>query len=259
MPPSDAFATKLSRQGRLCRQAVNVEVSVPEHPPSLVTARADHSRFVQRIRRRYSAEALLLAPGLPGADSMAQTLSALNARGHALPAALRVLRQLVLERLATLDIEAQASMGDVTQTMTTLAEMALEAALQAAELEAEQRHGPPLNAQGQRVALWIVGMGKLGARELNVSSDIDLVYVYEEDGHTVGGAGGRHALSFHEYFSFLAKRLFTLIGETTEDGFVFRMDLALRPNGNSGPRWSAWRCSKPISRPRAASGNVLPG
>src|SRR6476619_6777494 len=74
-------------------------------------------------------------------------------------------------------------------------------------------------------------MGKLGARELNVSSDIDLVYVYEEDGATDGAA----PISAHEYFSHLARSLYTLIGETTGDGFVFRVDLALRPNGNSGP------------------------
>jgi glutamine synthetase adenylyltransferase len=57
------------------------------------------------------------------------------------------------------------------------------------------------------VDLWIVGMGKLGARELNVSSDIDLIYVYEDDGHTAGGADGQRAVSFHEYFSYVAKRL----------------------------------------------------
>ena len=74
-------------------------------------------------------------------------------------------------------------------------------------------------------------MGKLGARELNVSSDIDLIYVYEDDGHTAGA----RPVSFHEYFGFVAKRLYALIGETTDDGIVFRVDLALRPNGNSGP------------------------
>ena len=78
-------------------------------------------------------------------------------------------------------------------------------------------------------------MGKLGARELNVSSDIDLIYVYDEDGETAGNAQGIGKISVQEYFSRAVKALFTLIGETTEHGFVFRMDLALRPNGNSGP------------------------
>jgi glutamate-ammonia-ligase adenylyltransferase len=115
--------------------------------------------------------------------------------------------------------------------MTHLAEATLEIALAAATVEADERHGPPLNAQGQRIDFWIVGMGKLGARELNVSSDIDLIYVYEDEGQTAG----TRPVSAHEYFSHVAKLLFGLIGETGDDGFVFRVDLALRPNGNSGP------------------------
>ena len=78
-------------------------------------------------------------------------------------------------------------------------------------------------------------MGKLGARELNVSSDIDLVYVYDQDGETAGGEGGRGRISNHEYFTKAVKAIYGLIGEVTEHGFVFRVDLMLRPNGNSGP------------------------
>ncbi|MBI5907117.1 MAG: bifunctional [glutamate--ammonia ligase]-adenylyl-L-tyrosine phosphorylase/[glutamate--ammonia-ligase] adenylyltransferase, partial [Burkholderiales bacterium] len=83
--------------------------------------------------------------------------------------------------------------------------------------------------------LWVVGMGKLGARELNVSSDIDLIYVYDHDGETAGRDDGRGSVSNHEYFAQQVKSIYRLIGETTEHGFVFRVDLALRPNGNSGP------------------------
>jgi glutamate-ammonia-ligase adenylyltransferase len=74
-------------------------------------------------------------------------------------------------------------------------------------------------------------MGKLGSRELNVSSDIDLVYVYEDDGLTDGAV----PITAHEFFSQVVKRIYSLIGDVTDDGFVFRVDLALRPNGNSGP------------------------
>ena len=162
-------------------------------------------------------------------------MRSLQSGGRDLASALRVARQLVLERLAVLDIEQAATLDAVTGCMTHLAEVTLELALAQAQQEADARHGAPLNAQGQRVDFWIVGMGKLGARELNVSSDIDLIYVYEEDGQTQGAADGSRATSFHEYFSGVAKRLYALIGETTDDGFVFRVDLALRPNGNSGP------------------------
>jgi [glutamine synthetase] adenylyltransferase / [glutamine synthetase]-adenylyl-L-tyrosine phosphorylase len=99
-------------------------------------------------------------------------------------------------------------------------------------------------------------MGKLGARELNVSSDIDLIYVYEDDGQTTGPV----PVSAHEYFSYVARRLYALIGDTTDDGFVFRVDLALRPNGNSGPPVvSLGMLEEYFLRSRAASGSASPG
>lgn len=201
------------------------------HDASAAPALAEHSRFVQRVRRRYPDELALLPEGLPDAQAMDALIDRLVADGRALPAALRVARQVVMERLAVLDVERQAPLDDITATVTLLAEVSLERALAAARAEENVRHGEPLTAEGQPIEFWIVGMGKLGARELNVSSDIDLVYVYEEEGHTVGP----ERISAHEYFAKVAKRLFAAIGETTEDGFVFRVDLALRPNGNSGP------------------------
>jgi len=198
-------------------------------------AQAAHSRFVQRVRRRYAAELPLLPAGVPGVEIIAALVLRLQSTGRDLPCALRVARQLVLERLAVLDIEEAAALDVVTGCMTHLAEATLELALAQAQAEADERHGAPLDAQGRRVDFWIIGMGKLGARELNVSSDIDLIYVYEDDGQTAGNAAGARSTSFHEYFAFVAKRLYALIGDTTDDGFVFRVDLALRPNGNSGP------------------------
>ncbi|MDP3832680.1 MAG: bifunctional [glutamate--ammonia ligase]-adenylyl-L-tyrosine phosphorylase/[glutamate--ammonia-ligase] adenylyltransferase, partial [Hydrogenophaga sp.] len=90
-------------------------------------------------------------------------------------------------------------------------------------------------AAGEVIDFWVIGMGKLGARELNVSSDIDLIYVYDQDGETAGNAQGRNRISHHEYFGKAVKHIYNTVGETTEHGNVFRVDLALRPNGNSGP------------------------
>mgnify|MGYP003615280225 FL=1 len=203
--------------------------------------KALHSRMVQRLHRRYADLLPLLPPGLPRHDSMRTTLFALQQQGHDVGASLRILRQLVLERLAVLDCDAGASLQDVTACMTHLAELALDVACEQAFEQLDALYGAPLKADGSRVNFWIVGMGKLGARELNVSSDIDLIYLYEADGQTAGAPGkaspfpGGNGISFQEYFSKAAKRLHQLIGETTEHGFVFRIDLALRPNGNSGP------------------------
>ncbi|MDB5947193.1 MAG: glutamate-ammonia-ligase adenylyltransferase (Glutamine-synthetase adenylyltransferase)-like protein [Ramlibacter sp.] len=194
-----------------------------------------YSRFAQRLRRRYVAELPLLAPGVPDRARMAQTYAALRGRGDETGTALRILRQLVMERLMRLDCDQQAPLSVVTQAVTELAEFALDAACAQARRDLEPQHGEPVGAEGRRAHLWVIGMGKLGARELNVSSDIDLVYVYDQDGETAGGASGRGRISNHEYFARMVKTIFTLIGDPTEHGFVFRVDLALRPNGNSGP------------------------
>ncbi|MEO8155952.1 MAG: glutamine-synthetase adenylyltransferase, partial [Rhizobacter sp.] len=199
--------------------------------PETTLTRADHSRFVQRVRRRFADELSLLAPGLPERDGINGLIDTLMAKGRTLPSALRVARHLVLERLAVLDIEQNAEMQDITRAMTQLAETTLNRALTQAFTDQDARYGAPLNEAGQRVDFWVVGMGKLGAHELNVSSDIDLIYVYEEDGQTTGPK----VISAHEYFSQVARSLYALIGDSTDDGFVFRVDLALRPNGNSGP------------------------
>ena len=194
-------------------------------------ALASHSRFVQRIRRRYAAELRLLPAGAIDVEAVTALVRALQAGGRTLASALRVARQLCLERLACLDVEQASPLDTVTHGMTALAEATLELALAQALAEADERHGVPRDAQGRRIDFWIVGMGKLGGRELNVSSDIDLIYVYEDEGET----DGPRRVTAHEYFSLVAKKLYALIGETTEDGFVFRVDLALRPHGNSGP------------------------
>ena len=194
-----------------------------------------HSRFVQRLQRRYAHLLTLLPPGAPTRETLTGTLQALRDQNLPLDAALRVLRQLTLERLACLDTEAAASLDTITRAMTWLAEVTLDAAWHQVQTDLDALHGMPVTPSGQRAQLWIIGMGKLGARELNVSSDIDLIYVYDEDGETTGNAEGRGRLSNQEYFARGVKRMYALIGDTTEHGFVFRVDLALRPNGNSGP------------------------
>ncbi|WP_204734191.1 bifunctional [glutamate--ammonia ligase]-adenylyl-L-tyrosine phosphorylase/[glutamate--ammonia-ligase] adenylyltransferase [Hydrogenophaga laconesensis] len=211
----------------------------PCGPLSESDRQADHSRFVQRVRRRYAAELPLLPDGEPVHASMRVCLGRLLDTGLPTPAALRVLRQLVLERLVVLDGEQAAPLAVVTRAVTELAELALDEACRLAFADLDGIHGAPQchNGKGeaQRAQLWVIGMGKLGARELNVSSDIDLIYVYDHDGETAGNAQGRQRISNHEYFGKAVKHIYNTVGETTEHGNVFRVDLALRPNGNSGP------------------------
>lgn len=194
-----------------------------------------YSRFVQRLRRRYAQELNLLPAGAPQRQHMEGAYAALREGGQAAGDALRIVRQLVMERLVVLDCDERCELAVVTSAVTQLAEFALDVACTEAFAELDAAHGAPLTPEGERAQLWVVGMGKLGARELNVSSDIDLIYIYDQDGDTVGDAQGRGRLSNQEYFARAVKRIYALVGDTTEHGFVFRVDLALRPNGNSGP------------------------
>ena len=206
-----------------------VDAGGPTEPTS------GYSRFVQRLRRRYADDLSLLPPGAPVRGHMSTTFEALRARGETPADALRIVRQLVMERLVTLDCDQQAPLAVVTTAVTELAEFALNEACRDACAELETVHGAPLGPSGERSQLWVVGMGKLGARELNVSSDIDLIYLYDHDGETAGDSTGASRISNQEYFARAVKRIYALIGDVTEHGFVFRVDLALRPNGNSGP------------------------
>jgi glutamate-ammonia-ligase adenylyltransferase len=193
-----------------------------------------YSRFVQRLRRRYANALHLLPQGAPVLATMQTCFEALR-QTHSCSDSLRMLRQLVMERLVVLDCEQNANLDTITCAVTELGEFTLNMAFQEAQAQLDGNYGMPTTPSGERATLWIIGMGKFGARELNVSSDIDLIYVYDEDGETTGLPDGRGRISNHDYFAKAVKLIYTLIGDTTEHGFVFRMDLALRPNGNSGP------------------------
>ncbi len=156
------------------------------------------------------------------------------ARPETKAALYHVLRQLRRRTMATLivrDLAGWATLAEVTQALTLLAELAVQAALAWIPHEGSRSAGAPLNTLGEPQHLIVVGMGKLGGAELNVSSDIDLVFVYPEDGDT----NGARALSNHEYFSRVGRALIAALSELTEDGFVFRVDMRLRPYGDSGP------------------------
>ncbi len=151
----------------------------------------------------------------------------------ALRCALRRLRTEVFCAVMERDLGAKAAVAEVTGTMTALAEAAIQRALDVLSADLEALYGEPRAADGNRLTLGVVGMGKLGGHELNVSSDIDLIFVYEDDGETAGGS--RAAISTQEFFTRLGRRLIGALAEQTADGYVFRVDMRLRPNGDSGP------------------------
>ncbi len=145
---------------------------------------------------------------------------------------LRKLRQRVILRLMVRDLNGLADLNEVMQVVSALAETTLQAALQHLTPWLEAQYGVPIGEDsGERQHFTVVGMGKLGGHELNVSSDIDLIFAFAEDGET----NGAKSISNIEFFTRLAKRLIAAIDEITEDGFVFRVDMRLRPYGSEGP------------------------
>ena len=149
-----------------------------------------------------------------------------------LSAALRQLRKRVMLRLIARDLGGLADLAEVTTTVTALADTAIVHACTYLAASMHAQYGEPIGQESKQVQqLMVVGMGKLGGRELNVSSDIDLVFLYGEEGETTGP----RVVSNSEYFTRLARRLIAALDEITADGFVFRVDMRLRPYGDSGP------------------------
>ncbi len=146
--------------------------------------------------------------------------------------ALRRFRRRQLVRIAWRDLASLAEVETILRELTLLADVCIDAAGSYAARGLQSRYGVPRGEDGRELQLLVLGMGKLGGGELNFSSDIDLVFLFPEHGETDGG----RPLEHEEYFSRLGRRVAQLLGTVTADGFVYRVDLRLRPFGDSGPQ-----------------------
>lgn len=165
-----------------------------------------------------------------------QLLSTFRQNGAPLGSAMRQLRNLLVAAIAERDVSGKATLDEVLAAISAFADFAICCHLDDLHEQMCASHGVPTGEEsGRAQQMIVVGMGKLGGRELNVSSDIDLIFIYPEDGETSVSAEDQRQLSNHEFFVKLGKRLIGEIAEITGDGFSFRVDMALRPNGNSGP------------------------
>ncbi len=144
--------------------------------------------------------------------------------------ALRQFRQQQMFIIAWNDLCLAAGLEQTVADVSELADACLQVALAFAHKQIRQRFGAALASDGVEPQLIVLGLGKLGGKELNFSSDIDLILAYSAQGSLDKGA----ALSYHEYFTRVARKLVRYLDEVTADGFVFRVDLRLRPNGESG-------------------------
>lgn len=143
---------------------------------------------------------------------------------------IRQVRQFLVTHLIVRDLNGLADFEEVVETTTALAEAAITATVDFYHAHFVALHGMPRSVDGAEQKLIVVGMGKLGGAELNVSSDIDLIFAYEQAGQT----DGEKPISNQEFFAKLAKKIIAALDEITADGFVFRVDMRLRPFGSEG-------------------------
>ena len=151
---------------------------------------------------------------------------------------MRRLRREVMVGLIARDLTGAAGYEQVVETMTALAEETVSNCVRVESRALARRFGVPMSESGEPQDLIVVGMGKLGGGELNVSSDIDLIFIYDEAGETRAEgefSNARRTITNHEFFEKLSKRVIPALNDLDGIGFVFRVDMRLRPFGDAGP------------------------
>ncbi len=169
-----------------------------------------------------------------GAGAVEELLESVVLAGHdaaELKSRLRQIRHRALLGILWREVFGLADLDETLEQLSRLADSMLDVASRSAERLLQPRYGHVRDEAGQKVPLVVLGMGKLGGFELNFSSDIDLIFLFTENGET----DGARSLSAQEYFTRLSQQIIALIDEPTVDGFVFRIDTRLRPFGDSGP------------------------
>ena len=194
----------------------------------------DHSRYLANQLQAHPA----LIPELRATwqqplseDLLLHPLKEDFADDDAVKSALRRLRHRAMTHIALRDLCGLAPLAEIMESMTLLADVTTNFALDHYHRQLVAAYGEPLDRAGLPQRLLIIGMGKLGGRELNVSSDVDYIFVYPEEGDT----NGKKSIENYDFFTRLGKRVIGALGDLTADGQVFRVDMRLRPNGDSGP------------------------
>ena len=164
----------------------------------------------------------------------AQALEALITEAG-LDAGLRRFRNHQMLRIIWRDLCGLATLAETFSDLTSLAELCLQAAINEHSCRLQEKYGKPRGEDGSEQRLFVIGMGKFGGGELNLSSDIDVMFCYPQTGE----CDGRRSLANDQYFTRLARAVIASLAEVTGDGFCFRVDTRLRPFGDSGPLTSS--------------------
>ncbi len=202
------------------------------------------SLFVAEYAIRWPAEflAMITAPNLREArdrvayDALLETALAPCKDVVSAKSALRRLRRAEIVRIAWRDLELGIRVDIIMTELSAFADAVVGHVVTWLHRYFEPRVGRACGEDGAPLSLLVLAMGKLGGGELNFSSDIDLLFIYEHDGET---HGGRKAIDHQDYFDRVGRELIGLLNEKTADGYVFRVDMRLRPFGDSGPLTSS--------------------
>jgi len=202
-------------------------------PPAWQAALEHSSYLANQLRARPDLVPELLATWQQplSEDMLLAPLHQPFADDETVKATLRRLRHRAMTHLALRDLCGLAPLAEVVESMTLLADVTTNFALDFYHRQLVATYGEPLDKAGRPQRMLIIGMGKLGGRELNVSSDVDYIFIYPEEGDTAGPK----SIENYDFFTRLGKRIISALGDLTADGQVFRVDMRLRPNGDSGP------------------------
>ncbi|HOE65925.1 MAG TPA: bifunctional [glutamate--ammonia ligase]-adenylyl-L-tyrosine phosphorylase/[glutamate--ammonia-ligase] adenylyltransferase [Candidatus Hydrogenedentes bacterium] len=227
-----------------------------KHPDYLVWLWTEVDLDAPRRREEMTEELLRQVQAVDAFDARCQSIR-------------RFKRREIL-RIGTRDVFEHASVASVTEDLANLADAALEAALYGAREALAPRFGFPRDAEGRESSFVVLALGKHGGRELNFSSDIDLIFLYSAEGETTGGASG--SVANGTYFVKLGELIIKALAENTAEGHVFRVDMRLRPHGRMAPLavsletaldyyenyGQAWE-RQALIKTRPAAGNLLLG
>jgi glutamate-ammonia-ligase adenylyltransferase len=193
--------------------------------------RLDHvrgcSEFASGLIDRFPA----WAEGLDESCPPDMTRLAVATREKGLESGLRRFRNREMLRIVWRDLCGLAPLAETFSSLTSLAEMCLHAAMDEHHRRLVEKHGTPRGQDGSPQQMFVIGLGKFGGGELNLSSDIDVIFCYPQPGE----CDGRLSLANDQFFTRQARAIISSLSEVTEDGFCFRVDTRLRPFGDSGP------------------------
>lgn len=237
----DTLPSPLGTQITHCWERIAEAVDVSALSETLIQTATDafaRSDFIMESLSRYpdwlanNAEQALWCEQTPDqmAEQLAQMLTDCEDE-QALMRHLRVFRRRQMVRIVGRDVLQLASLEETLDSMSALADCCVDQALTLLYTWAIEKQGTPRDKQGREQRLIVLGMGKLGARELNVSSDIDLIFAFPSSGETDHPA---KPIDNQQFFNRLGQRLINVLDQQTVDGFVFRVDMRLRPYGGSG-------------------------